>query len=101
MKTKKREWHGAHHSWGYDPRAFRWLGEMIGGINLLPIATDMRAWMQQRGHLSLMPAQEAPERSGFTNPYTKMELLCHLLWGGLLTIFIIMRTELLSLVMMK
>ncbi|WP_025919279.1 hypothetical protein [Pectobacterium parmentieri] len=87
MKTKKREWHGAHHSWGYDPRAFRWLGEMIGGINLLPIATDMRAWMQQRGNLSLMPAQEAPERSGFTNPYTKNGVTLSLIMGRVINYF--------------
>ncbi|TNF06417.1 MAG: hypothetical protein EP323_05150, partial [Gammaproteobacteria bacterium] len=71
METKKREWHGTHHSWSYHPQAFRWSGEMIGGINLLPIATAMRAWMQQKGDLFLMPSQEAPDKSGFTNPYTE------------------------------
>ncbi|WP_147336836.1 hypothetical protein [Pseudomonas abyssi] len=81
METKKREWHGAHHTWSYHPQAFCWSGEMIGGINLLPIATDMRAWMQQRGHLPLMPAQESPERSGFTNPYTKSGVTLSLLMG--------------------
>lgn len=71
VTSNKREWHGTHHSWSFHPQAFRWSGEMISGINILPIATDMRAWMLQRGQLSLMPTQEPPERGGFTNPYTK------------------------------
>ncbi|MGK4328703.1 hypothetical protein ABVK36_07450 [Lonsdalea quercina] len=81
MGSKKRKWHGAHHYWSYHPQAFRWSGEMIGGINLLPIATDMRSWMRQRGYLSLMPAQEVPERNGFTNPYTKSGVTLSILMG--------------------
>lgn len=79
MESNKREWHGTHHSWNYHPQAFRWSGEKISGINILPIATDMRAWMSQRGHLSLMPAQEAPDRGGFTNPYTNSGITLSLL----------------------
>ena len=79
VETKKREWHGIHHTWNYHPQAFRWSGEMIGGINLLPVATDMRAWMMQKGHLSLMPDQEAPDKNGFTNPYTKSGVTLSLL----------------------
>jgi len=66
----KREWHGTHHSWSFRPHAFRWTGEQISGLNLLPLATEMRAWMLQRGHLSLMPPSDSPTDSGFTNPYT-------------------------------
>lgn len=84
VETQKREWHGAHHSWSYRPQAFRWSGEMIDGINLLPIATDMQAWMRQRGHLSLMPDQEAPELGGFTNPYTKSGVTLSLLMGRII-----------------
>ena len=45
----------------------------------MPIATDMRAWMLQRGHLALMPPQEAPEKNGFTNPYTRSGVTLSLL----------------------
>jgi len=66
----KREWHGTHHSWSFRPHAFRWTGEQISGPNLLPLASEMRAWMLQRGHLSLMPPLDSPTNGGFTNPYT-------------------------------
>ncbi|SEF91618.1 hypothetical protein [Marinobacterium lutimaris] len=79
MESNKREWHGTHHSWSYRPQAFRWSGEMISGINLLPIATEMRAWMLQRGHLSIIPTHEAPHNSGFTNPYSKSGVTLSLL----------------------
>jgi hypothetical protein len=70
VASNKREWHGIHHSWSFHPQAFRWKGEMISGINILPIATDMRAWMLRQGSLSLMPTPEPPEKGGYTNPYT-------------------------------
>lgn len=79
MESNKREWHGTHHSWSYRSQAFRWSGDMISGINFLPIATDMRAWMLQRGHLSLMPTHEAPNNGGFTNPYSKSGVTLSLL----------------------
>lgn len=66
----KREWHGTHHDWSFSPHAFRWTGELIAGPNILPLATEMRAWMLQRGHLSLMPPLESPTNGGYTNPYT-------------------------------
>ncbi len=66
----KREWHGTHHSWSYRPEAFRWLGEQIVGVNLLPLAGEMRAWMLQRGQLALMPKPVPLGQGGFTNPYT-------------------------------
>lgn len=75
----KREWHGSHHSWSYRPQAFRWLGERIAGLNMLPLAGDMRAWMQQRGQLALMPAPPAPSWGGFTNPYTTSGVTLQLL----------------------
>ncbi|WP_323161880.1 hypothetical protein [Pseudomonas fluorescens] len=67
----KREWHGAHHPWRYSPHAFRWTGEYIAGPNFLPLATEMRAWMLQLGHLSLMPPLESPTNGGYTNTYTE------------------------------
>ena len=69
-ELQKREWHGTHHAWSFSPNAFRWTGEQISGLNLLPLATEMRAWMLQRGHLSLMPPPDLPANGGFTNPYT-------------------------------
>ncbi|GLT19560.1 hypothetical protein GCM10007938_33420 [Vibrio zhanjiangensis] len=79
MNPEKREWHGVHHPWNFHPQAFRWSGEMICGINLLPIATDMRAWMLQKGQLPLMPETDSPERGGFTNPYSKSGVTLSLL----------------------
>nr|WP_294863345.1 hypothetical protein [uncultured Pseudogulbenkiania sp.] len=70
VPPRKREWHGTHHAWSFSPHAFRWTGEQIAGLNFLPVATEMRAWMLRRGHLSLMPPSEPPTNGGFTNPYT-------------------------------
>lgn len=67
--VQKREWHGAHHSWSYRPHAFRWEGEQIAGINIAPLATDMRAWMMQRGNLSIVSPAQCYPNGGYTNPY--------------------------------
>ncbi|OTG56897.1 hypothetical protein B9T36_16110 [Acinetobacter sp. ANC 4204] len=83
-KVNKREWHGTHHSWSYHPQAFRWSGEMISGINILPIATEMRAWMMQRGLLSLMPPEEPSNKGGFTNPYTTSGITLSLLMSRII-----------------
>lgn len=80
-RPTKREWHGAHHSWSYRPHAFRWAGERIAGVNLLPLASEMRAWMLRRRQLSLMPTLEPPTNGGFTNPYTKSGVTLQLLMG--------------------
>lgn len=80
----KREWHGSHHSWSYSPKAFRWFGERIAGLNLLPLAADMRAWMLRRGLLSLMPPSAAPAYGGFTNPYTTSGVTLQLLLGRII-----------------
>lgn len=80
----KREWHGGHHSWSYRQHAFRWLGEEIVGVNLLPLASEMRAWMQQHGQLSLMPASAPPAMGGFTNPYTGSGVTLQLLLGRII-----------------
>lgn len=80
----KREWHGSHHSWSYRPHAFRWAGERIAGVNLLPLASEMRAWMLQRGRLSLMPTPESPTNGGFTNPYTASGVTLQLLMGRII-----------------
>lgn len=65
-----REWHGKHLPWFYRPQAFRWLGTQIVGINFLPLAQEMRAWMMQRGSLSIVSAASQPVQGGYTNPYT-------------------------------
>lgn len=56
--------------WSYRQQAFRWKGEIIAGLNLLPIATELRAWMLRKGPLSLMPRTDGAANGGFTNPYT-------------------------------
>lgn len=55
------------------------MGERIAGLNILPLAGDMRAWMQQRGQLALMPAPTSPSWGGFTNPYTTSGVTLQLL----------------------
>ncbi len=77
--TTKREWHGAHHEWSYSSHAFRWTGERIAGVNFLPLASEMRAWMLKLGQLSLMPTPEASTSGGFTNPYTTSGVTLQLL----------------------
>lgn len=78
----KRDWHGAHHPWSYSAHAFRWTGELISGLNILPLATEMRAWMLRRGHLSLMPPPNSPTNGGFTNPYTANGITLSLLMSS-------------------
>lgn len=86
-RPTKREWHGTHHSWSYCSQAFRWAGEQIAGVNLLPLAGEMRAWMLQRGRLSLMPVTAPPTSGGFTNPYTSSGVTLRLLMGRVINAF--------------
>lgn len=65
-----REWHGKHLSWSYRPQAFRWHGEQVAGINFLPLAGEMRAWMQQRGQLSFISSSDQQIKGRYTNPYS-------------------------------
>lgn len=80
----KREWHGTHHSWSYRPHAFRWAGEQIAGVNLLPLAGEIRAWMLRSGQLSLQPTPSPPTSGGFTNPYTASGVTLQLLMGRII-----------------
>lgn len=84
MQSHKRDWHGSHQSWSYRAEAFRWSGEIICGINLIPIATELRQWMLKKGLLSLMPRVEAPECGGFTNPYTNNGVTLSLLMSSVI-----------------
>lgn len=84
MKSSKREWRGIHHSWSFSPQTFRWSGEMISGINFLPIATNMRAWMLQQGQLSLMSFEHSREKGGLTNPYTKSGITLSLIMASVI-----------------
>ncbi|MEC5399608.1 hypothetical protein [Uliginosibacterium sp. H1] len=69
-QSKESQWHGSHHPWSFRPHAYRWEGERIAGVNMLPLATELRAWMLQLGELALMPTLMPPAEGGFTNPYT-------------------------------
>lgn len=66
----RREWHGTHLVWCYRPHAFRWIGEQIVGINFLPLARDMRAWLMQRGALPIASMTDQQIEGGYTNPHT-------------------------------
>ncbi|WP_370678849.1 hypothetical protein [Comamonas sp. GB3 AK4-5] len=70
QELPKRDWHGAHHPWAYRPHCFRWKGSNIVGANFLPLATEMRAWLTQKGFLSLPPESDKGGQSGYSNPYT-------------------------------
>lgn len=82
----KRDWHGSHHPWSYRQNAFRWNGEYIAGVNLLPLASEMRAWMQQLGKLSLMPEPTEASRGGFTNPFTVSGVTLQLLMSRVINV---------------
>jgi hypothetical protein len=69
-RPARREWHGTHHSWSYRPHAFRWAGEQIAGVNFVPLAKLMRAWLLRRGQLAILSAADQQKRGGCTNPYT-------------------------------
>ncbi|NMI37329.1 hypothetical protein E1J27_20810 [Xanthomonas hortorum pv. vitians] len=69
-RPPEREWHGKHLSWSYRPHAFRWEGEQIEGINFLPLAREMRAWMMQRGQLSYISNSDREIKGRYTNPYS-------------------------------
>lgn len=70
IHPSSREWHGKHLEWRYRPHAFRWAGEHIVGINFTPLAFEMRAWMMQRGQLSIVSRSDHGMQGGYTNPYT-------------------------------
>lgn len=69
-EAPSREWHGAHHEWSYGPQCFRWMDDNIVGVNFLPLATDMRAWLRQQGQLSLAPEASMGGKGGYTNRYS-------------------------------
>ncbi|WP_211453232.1 hypothetical protein [Collimonas antrihumi] len=69
-EPSSRDWHGAHHPWSYGPRCFLWLGSDIAGINFLPLATEMRAWLKRKGNLSLVLERGEEGKGGYSNPYT-------------------------------
>jgi len=64
-----RDWHGSHHPWAYGIHCFRWLGSDIVGGNFLPLATEMLAWLTQKGKLSLPPENGMGGKGGYSNPY--------------------------------
>lgn len=70
QRPPHREWHGAHHTFGYRPQAFRWDGHELTGINFIPLSTGMRAWLMQRGQLLIASTTDQYTKGGYTNPYT-------------------------------
>lgn len=70
QRPPHREWHGTHQGWGYRPHAFRWNEDELVGINFIPLARDMRAWMMRRGQLPIASIADQGAKGGYTNPYT-------------------------------
>lgn len=83
----RRKWHGVHEPWRYRPEAFRWIGEQIAGINLLPLAQQVRAWLQQRGQLPVLSTADREERGGYTNRYTFSGVALALIMGRVINSF--------------
>lgn len=65
-----RTWHGAHHVLAYAPRAFRFIGREIVGINFVPLAAPMRAWLLRQGDLPVAVEDERGTPGAYSNPYT-------------------------------
>ena len=70
QRPPHRDWHGSHQEWGYRPQAFRWDGHKLVGINFIPLAREMRAWLKQRGQLPLLSNADLTTKGGYTNPFT-------------------------------
>lgn len=83
----RREWHGAHQPWSYRPEAFRWIGERIVGINFLPLAREVRAWMMRQGKLPLLSTVDQQTAGGYTNPYTFSGVSLALVMGRVINAF--------------
>lgn len=65
----QRDWHGTHQPWVYRAQAFRWKGEKIAGVNFVPLAREMRAWLMQRGMLRTISPNDMQGESGPINLY--------------------------------
>jgi hypothetical protein len=83
----RRAWHGVHEPWCYRSEAFRWIGEQIVGINFLPLAQQMRAWLQQRGQLPVASSADREASGGYTNPYTFSGVSLALIMGRVVNSF--------------
>ena len=70
QRPPHRDWHGSHQEWGYRPQAFRWDGHKLVGINFIPLAREMRAWLKQEGQLPLLSNADVTTKGGYTNPFT-------------------------------
>jgi hypothetical protein len=86
-RRARREWHGVHQPWAYRAEAFRWLGGEIVGINFLPLAQQMRAWLQQRGQLHVASTADQKAEGGYTNPYTFNGVALSLIMGRVVNSF--------------
>jgi hypothetical protein len=82
-----RDWHGTHHRWIYRPQAFRWNGEQIAGINFVPIASELRAWLRQEGQLQILTKAHQQETGAYTNPYAYSSVALALALGRVVNAF--------------
>lgn len=64
-----RDWHGTHHGWEYSSTCFRWQDDVITGVNFLPLATSVLAWLNRKGDLLLPPEADNGGKGGYSNPY--------------------------------
>lgn len=72
----RREPHGrgahaaSHPDWDLRREALIWADGTPVAPNLVPFADEMRAWLQQKGHLSVVTQTAADTPLRYTNPYT-------------------------------
>lgn len=60
----------SHPDWDLRREALVWAGEEPVAPNLVPFADEMRAWLQQKGSLSVVTQSMRANPLAYTNPFT-------------------------------
>ena len=60
----------SHPDWDLRRDALIWVGETPVAPNLVPFADEMRKWLGQKGHLSVVTEGTREHPLGYTNPFT-------------------------------
>lgn len=59
-----------HQEWEFSKNAILFDRGYPAGINIHPIATEFRNWLQQKGQFSVLSEEDKSQPYAFTNPYT-------------------------------
>jgi len=60
----------AHPDWTLRREALIWIDEVPVTPNLVPFAAEMRKWLGQQGHLSVVTEEMRKQPWGYSNPFT-------------------------------